>query len=399
MTFKHVKFEDSPVMRSLERVAQQKGLVKADSLQKTAVAKKIVSNLVPTESLLDNVLRLCVGLRERGFDKQAEDLETHLSNYKKAQTLYETSPEKGEDVIEFAHPEGSHKLEGVDAKDDGAVFEDILDQMAKSIEMVNKKPTGKLSEAQKAIQAVKVTLGAAPLDVNSLYAQAQDALEKFRSTMGSIATMMGENASTNSEYLDGIKNVLDKKQVYQMTSGHLYGRTPVASILLNVYDNFKNTMEPSYLNPFGWGGPSAWSPKQEQAWQEVQKYFPVLKKYADRFHTVVSQINDIESGVATKADQEAVSQFDPEGPANILISKLQGLKETINTDISKIQQKKLPNANDLVGWLNKARDNFVTKYMQELTASDKGEQVTADYGAKYNNLKSKIDAFEQRWLA
>src|SRR5579863_5007762 len=103
MTFKHVKFEDSPVMRSLEKVAQQNGMIKAEPLQKTAAAKK--TNLVPSDSLLDNVVRLCSGLRERGFDKQAADLETHFALYKQAQTLYETSKEEGKDVIEFAHPE------------------------------------------------------------------------------------------------------------------------------------------------------------------------------------------------------------------------------------------------------------------------------------------------------
>lgn len=156
MTFKHVQFEDSAIMRSLEKVAQEKGLIKPEPLTKTAAAKK--TDLTPTTSLLDNVLKLCSGLRERGFEKQANDLEGHLVNYKVAQTLYETSPEKGEDVIHAAHPKGSHKLEGLDASDDGAVVEDILDQHAKNLQMIEKKPTGKLSTA-KAINAVKQVLG------------------------------------------------------------------------------------------------------------------------------------------------------------------------------------------------------------------------------------------------
>lgn len=163
MTYKHVKFEDAPIMRSLEKVAQEKGLVKAEPLTKTAAKK---TDLTPTTSLLDNVLKLCAGLRERGFEKQANELEVNLLNYKKAEaTLYETSPEKGEDLVHAAHPKGSHKLEGLDAEDDGAVVEDILDQHAKSIQTIEKKPTGKLASTQEAIEAVKVAIGAPPLPV------------------------------------------------------------------------------------------------------------------------------------------------------------------------------------------------------------------------------------------
>lgn len=158
MTFKH-DLSSSEVLRSLQKVAQQKGLLKPEPLHKTA-APKSTTNLVPSDSLLDNVLKLCTGLRQRGFTKQAEDLEANLSSYKKAQTLYQTTPEKGEDVIEFAHPEGSHQLEGIDAKNDGAVFEDILDRMAKTLQVIEKKPTGKLTEAQQAIKSVKQVMGA-----------------------------------------------------------------------------------------------------------------------------------------------------------------------------------------------------------------------------------------------
>lgn len=154
MTFKHVKFEDSAVMRSLEKMAKEKGLVKPEQIQKTASSKSI--DMTPTSNLMDNVLKLCAGLRSKGLSKYAEELEVNLLNYKKAQTLYEVSKEKGEDLIEFAHPKGSHKLEGVEGNE--AVVEDILDRHLKMVDVVNKKPTGKLSNAQ-AIGAIRVVLG------------------------------------------------------------------------------------------------------------------------------------------------------------------------------------------------------------------------------------------------
>jgi hypothetical protein len=108
---------------------------------------------------MENIFKLCSGLRDQGLVKEASELETNYLNYKRAQTLYETSKETGEDLVQSAHPKGSHKLEGVDS--DEATIEDILDQHAKSVEMVNKKPTGKLSSAAHLLREVKKALGQA----------------------------------------------------------------------------------------------------------------------------------------------------------------------------------------------------------------------------------------------
>lgn len=154
MTFKHVKFQDSAVMRSLEKVAREKGLIKED-LVKTASVKK--ASLVPTTNLLSNLITLSEGLREAGFDKYADELEKNSLAYKRAQTLYETSKETGDDLVESAHPKGSHKLENVDS--DESVFETIIDQHLKHIEMIDKKPTGKLASSFDILRAVKTVLG------------------------------------------------------------------------------------------------------------------------------------------------------------------------------------------------------------------------------------------------
>lgn len=155
MTFKHVKFEDSPTMRALEKVAREKGLVKPEPLTKKAsLVKK--ADLTPTDNLMENILKLCNGLREQGFVKDASELEGKFLQYKQAQTLYETSPEKGEDVVEFAHPEGSHKLRDVDSTE--AVVEDILDKHDLIEEVAKKNSKGKLTDAASVISAVRVAL-------------------------------------------------------------------------------------------------------------------------------------------------------------------------------------------------------------------------------------------------
>lgn len=156
MSFKS-DFSSSEVMRSLERVAQEKGLIKPEPIKKVASAKK--ADLSPTSNLMENIFKLCAGLRTQGFEKEAMEVEMNYLSYKQAQTLYETSKEKGEDQIHAAHPDGSHKLENIDA--DEATFEDILDQHAKIIQVMDKRPHGKLSSAAQILKAVKVALAQA----------------------------------------------------------------------------------------------------------------------------------------------------------------------------------------------------------------------------------------------
>ena len=127
-------------MRSLVRVFQEKGLLKDEPIQKTAAPK---FDLTPSGDLIDNLMKLCSGLRRSGFEKQAEELEGKFIQYKRANSLYNISGEDGEDLVHAAHPNGSHKMENIDS--DEATFEDILDKHLKTLNVVNKQPTGKLA--------------------------------------------------------------------------------------------------------------------------------------------------------------------------------------------------------------------------------------------------------------
>ena len=149
-----MKFEDSPTMRALEKVAKEKGLVKPEPLQKIA-AKPL--DLTPGENLMENIFKLCTGLRVKGFVKEASELEVKYLNYKQAQTLYETSDEEGEDWVDAAHPDGSHRLVDVDGEE--AVVETIIDKHKKDLEIAEKEPSGELKDASQIIQAVRTVLG------------------------------------------------------------------------------------------------------------------------------------------------------------------------------------------------------------------------------------------------
>lgn len=148
MTFKHIKFEDSSTMRSLERVAQKKGWFNNESaslFEKTVPSKK---NFSVSLNLTENILKLCDGLRGSGLQKYAEELENNFLTYRHAQTIYDTFKEKGEDLVNAAHPEGSHQLKDVKSDNDHNIFETIIDQHLKDLDIVNKTPTGKLSHSQ-----------------------------------------------------------------------------------------------------------------------------------------------------------------------------------------------------------------------------------------------------------
>ncbi len=230
MTFKHSKFEDSVTMRSLERIARENGWVKPEKITKSASSKV---DLAPSASLVENVLKLCSGLKNAGFDKYADELEGKFLAYKQAQTLYEVSKEKGDDLVEAAHPKGSHKLENVDSSE--AVFEDILDKHLKHVEVAEKAPTGKLASSRGVISAVKMVLAQ-----GALSQQLFNVLSQFKS-LGREVVNLTESDLTESwshftdawselaedPKVDNLKKIKDKlsKQIWRLKPGYVFGVT------------------------------------------------------------------------------------------------------------------------------------------------------------------------------
>lgn len=141
MTYKNTKFEDSPVMRSLEKLAQKKGLIKNDPFKKEASAP--APSYVPTENLNQNILKLCSGLRSQGFGRYASELESKFLALKSA-----------ENILEEAHPEGSVTLKDMEGD---ATVEDCADQKKMIEDIIKKTPKGKFGHD--IVNLVKITLG------------------------------------------------------------------------------------------------------------------------------------------------------------------------------------------------------------------------------------------------
>lgn len=147
MTFKSIDFFESPVMRSLEKIAVKNGLVKNDPLDKYAKAEKKF-DLTPSKNLDENILKFCAALRKEGYEKLALEVEQNFVLYKQAESEYSK-------ILNEAHPDGSHDLEGVLGDNE---IEDLLAQHSKILNVVNKKPTGKTASSKDLINATKIAL-------------------------------------------------------------------------------------------------------------------------------------------------------------------------------------------------------------------------------------------------
>ena len=149
MNFKHVKFDDSPVMRSLEQVAIAKKMFPADKapLRKEATPKVALT-------LSDNLFGLVSSLRDKGLVAEANSLEDKFYQFKTAEKhLYKCFEEDGSDLLDFAHPDG--EFEVAPAKDGLGRVETLESGHAKMVEMVQKQPTGKFASLVSEILGVK----------------------------------------------------------------------------------------------------------------------------------------------------------------------------------------------------------------------------------------------------
>lgn len=142
MSFKHTKFDDSAVLRSLEKIAVDKKLIQLPVMTKSASQLVADKDLSPTGDFSHDIVKLCNELRKEGLHKHADEIESNYVAYKQAQTLYEAFKETGEDIVHAAHPDGPFVFEDVVGK---PKVLDILTRQMEIIKKVNKEPTGKLA--------------------------------------------------------------------------------------------------------------------------------------------------------------------------------------------------------------------------------------------------------------
>lgn len=392
MTFKHVKFADSPTMRALEKVAYDKGWVKPETMQKTA-SKKTAASLVPTDNLMTNVLKLCAGLRSQDMEKYADELETCYLNYKRAQTMYDAHGEKGEDVIHAAHPKGSHKLEDVDSSE--ACFEDILDRHVKMLQVVEKKPTGKLSSAKQVIDSVKIVLG-------------QDRQSELESAIESRMGVVKEKL-TEVLRIAGPDILGSGKGFLGQFGGDLFGSGlgmpwDQALSFLTSDTRLDNLMQlqtyiaklAGRLHPGALGTGAS-----QQSWLQVKKLLAqsnaIVKETVGMSKELNEMVGEEESKIGDPTREP--SSFNKAAPvisgvAQQLPQLYNEITQSIGAAKTKVQGH--PNATTLAAWFDKAQQYAKTAYETGFSQAEKNPTAVQQFIAKLTDIKAKVDRAQQK---
>ncbi len=111
---------------------------------KPNIRELLADDMVKETGVDEKILSLCSRLRQEGFNKQADGIESKFLIYKSAAVhLYNTHDETGEDVINFAHPDGDNAI--CDAGMGLGDVETILSRHKKMVDVVTKEPKGKLA--------------------------------------------------------------------------------------------------------------------------------------------------------------------------------------------------------------------------------------------------------------
>lgn len=211
MTFKtDTKFDESPVLRSLERVAVGKGLVTPDPITKEA---SVGESYAPTDDLHEDMLRLVSGLRAKGFTKEADALEDNINTRKFAEThLYRAIDEDGDDLLDFAHPDGDVEI----APTTSGLGKVWTEQSAKKeiLRIVNKQPTGK--NASRGTNIKKVAQEADEDAINSAIASHFDDIDVAK---GEAIKGLGAKGSSWEFREDGVLSDSVAQATYLELSG------------------------------------------------------------------------------------------------------------------------------------------------------------------------------------
>lgn len=126
-------------------------------------ADEVIIQQETRASLDENILKLCVGLRDKGLTSQAEALEQKFTTYKAANSarmaklaanthLYRAHDEDGEDLVNAAHPDGDVNMGDGEHGD----VETIVSKHKKIVDVIQKTPTGKLGSY---VDQCKIALG------------------------------------------------------------------------------------------------------------------------------------------------------------------------------------------------------------------------------------------------
>lgn len=292
MTFKHINFIDSSVMRELERQAVKNG--QTPSLQLTDIIKKTASQTasqyLPTNHLFLDLIRLAEGLRVKGFTRTAEALEEKIFAYKKASEQYNSE-------LKAAHPDGDINMgEAINNLGDVETLESAHEKI---VEVVKKNPTGKQA-------ALVNNILRASEEVLGIKKKAQDVTEESAEDIFSGKSVA--RAATIKEINDfliiqfpKISGILKGKDVDASKWGFAYEGIKNYPGIRNLYASYvEPTLNPSTIENFFQTSEKLYG--ANFSGDVYSRIVGVLQTYAQSkdFNNLISYANLVGGGVGNK---------------------------------------------------------------------------------------------------
>lgn len=384
MSLKHLKFDESFTMRSFEKLAQEKDLIKNDPIKKEA-SKKL--DLSASNNLSDNILKLIAGLNQNGFNKYAEELRNSFLVFKEAQSLYGVNKETGEDVVNQAHPKGSPDISDVEGD---ATVETVLDQHNKILEIINKKTTGKFANNKQIIDAVKLVFASAKDEV-------KDFLEKavnYFSQAVSKGLQLDQLMETNVESI--LKNLNEAKQIFNSKKDTSLDFTrddilKIEKCVGSAYQTFK---------PGVFGGLD-----DLKAWKDISTLLSYAQGQLENAKKLSLSImlGNADKDESAKKTQELKAVNVESDPLLVKIqsqiNRLNGFESIIN---SQFQSKKITEEqkNESIKWIRDAISelNSTRERLETISPESRTNEVKSYYENEINKNNEALDGFYNEWL-
>jgi hypothetical protein len=314
-TFRHIKLADSEVMRSLEIVAHKKGWIPEEQ-PKPMVKQASATTVEATDNLDENILKLASELRANNFDQYANALEERLVNYKMAKVnLYKAFKETGEDFLEEAHPEGDPNL--TDAPE--GMVEGLITRHKKIIDMINKKPTGKVASVSDVINQVKIALEPAPVGGAREISFPKDWFPKNIETAGPLEPVVPQ---ATGGILSGLLAKLTGTAagaVFAIATSAIIGG-------IEGYSYFENKFYAEELN---------------DAVNNLFSELSDIEKYSDEYNEITSSIDKLKTNIKDYNSLASQLSSFKENPSVDGIKKLDALEKSalaISTSSEKIRE-------------------------------------------------------------
>lgn len=153
MSKKEPNLISSPVLRAFYEKAVKNNWISEEKIEKTASVNKFAAS----GNLMLDLVSLASGLRELGLYSHAEELESKIASFKKAEiNYYNLIDSESRKLLDFAHSD-STKI--IDAQNGWGVVHTDLDRQRKILESVNRQPKGSHQVIQNAVIAAADALG------------------------------------------------------------------------------------------------------------------------------------------------------------------------------------------------------------------------------------------------